>query len=431
VFAEGNALCYRCHLVENYGAPTHHFHKENSTGALCVECHIAERTYMVVDPRRDHSLRIPRPDLAERLEAPDACTACHDHRDKSHRWAARTTRQWYGEPDKSRPHYGEIFFGGRRGYPEVRPGLIGLAADSQVPPMVRATAFHLLLNYPSPESLEAFQRGIYDNDPLIRMTAVQGFETLPLEERAPQIKHLLRDPVRLVRIRAAFLLAGMPPAVLSSPERQRLARVLEEYRQVQYFNADHPTAHLNLGVLETLEGDPAAAEAAYRRAIAIEPRLPVTYINLADLYRAQGREAEGEKVLRRALEIHPDRADVHHALGLLYVRRKNITMALTYLRSAAELAPDSARFSYVYGIALNSQDRHQEALKVLGDALESHPYDRDLLFALATIHRDLGRFLQALEYTRRLLRLFPENASFRELERQIQEAATRKDQAPS
>jgi len=254
VFAQGNALCYRCHLPEKYGGHSHHFHKDESTGALCVECHMRERTYMVVDPRRDHSMRVPRPDLADRLEIPNACILCHDHKDKTNLWAAEFTQKWYGELQDGQTQYGEIFQAGRRGYPEALDGLLRLADDPEIPLMVRATAFHLLPQYPVPQTLEALRKAVYDNHPLIRMTAVQGFEILSTEERVPHIKHLLRDPVRLVRIRAAFLLAGTPPGVLTSQEQQWLANAMEEYRQVQYFNADHPTSHLNLGVLATFAG---------------------------------------------------------------------------------------------------------------------------------------------------------------------------------
>ncbi|MFA9453074.1 MAG: tetratricopeptide repeat protein, partial [Candidatus Aminicenantaceae bacterium] len=416
VFAQGNALCYRCHLPEKFGVNSHHFHKDESTGALCVECHMRERTYMVVDPRRDHSMRVPRPDLADRLEIPNACILCHDHRDKSNQWAAEYTQKWYGELQDGQTHYGEVFQAGRRGYPEARDGLLRLADDPEIPPMVRATAFHLLPQYPVPQTLEALRKAVYDNDPLIRMTSVQGFEMLSTEERAPYIKHLLRDPVRVVRIRAAFLLAGTPPGVLTSQEQQWLSNAVEEYRQVQYFNADHPTAYLNLGVLATFEGDQEAAEAFYRKALEMESLLPVTYINLADLYRSQGREADGEKILKNGLELNPENADLHHALGLLYAREKKIRQALSSLKSAVELAPENSRFGYVYGVALNSQGRSQEALEVLAATLERHPYDRDLLYALATMNRDLDRFEEALRYASRLAESFPDVPTFRQLE---------------
>ena len=50
--AEGNALCVRCHTAARFDTPSHHHHEANSTGAQCVACHMPERTYMIVDPRR-------------------------------------------------------------------------------------------------------------------------------------------------------------------------------------------------------------------------------------------------------------------------------------------------------------------------------------------------------------------------------------------
>ena len=52
------------------------------------------RTYMVVDPRRDHSLRVPRPDLSAALGTPNACTGCH--RDRPAQWAADRVKAWGG-----------------------------------------------------------------------------------------------------------------------------------------------------------------------------------------------------------------------------------------------------------------------------------------------------------------------------------------------
>ena len=84
--AEGNGLCATCHLPSKYDTATHHHHKPASAGAACVSCHMPTTTYMVVDPRRDHSLRVPRPDLSAKLGTPNACNDCHANRDT--RWAA-------------------------------------------------------------------------------------------------------------------------------------------------------------------------------------------------------------------------------------------------------------------------------------------------------------------------------------------------------
>jgi len=57
--AAGNALCTRCHAAAAFDSPQHHFHKTESAGAHCAACHMPTQTYMVIDARRDHSLRVP------------------------------------------------------------------------------------------------------------------------------------------------------------------------------------------------------------------------------------------------------------------------------------------------------------------------------------------------------------------------------------
>ena len=76
---KGNKVCTSCHQhpAGKYDGEIHHRHPMTSTGAQCVECHMPQTTYMDVDPRRDHSFRVPRPDLSVKLGTPNACTRCH------------------------------------------------------------------------------------------------------------------------------------------------------------------------------------------------------------------------------------------------------------------------------------------------------------------------------------------------------------------
>jgi predicted CXXCH cytochrome family protein len=75
--AEGNALCAQCHLPAKFDTAEHHRHQPSGSGAQCVNCHMPSKTYMVVDSRRDHSFRIPRPDLSssiwKRRRSPEPC----------------------------------------------------------------------------------------------------------------------------------------------------------------------------------------------------------------------------------------------------------------------------------------------------------------------------------------------------------------------
>ncbi len=413
VYVQGNALCYRCHMASEYGGREHHFHDPADEGASCFECHMHERTYMVVDPRRDHSIRIPRPDLSDRLGTPNACNQCHD--DKSTGWATAYLREWYGQDLLDQEHYGEIIRAGRRRYPEAREGLIRLAGDREQPPMVRATAVSLLGNYPETSVTELLRQISTDSDPLLRyavLTVAQYRETQLIRDIAvPR----LRDSVLLVRLMAANALTAVPRQMIPAGSRERLSTVLEEYNASLMINADHPSAHLNFGNLYLNAGQLEKAEASYREAIEIEPALVAPYINLADLYRRMDRDGDGETVLRNALEQYPHLAPVQYALGLLKVRQGENDEALTHLEQAARLDPADPQYSYVYAIGLNSTGKPAEALKVLEESLQDHPYDRNILYSLATISMEQGMGDRALEYARKLAEYYPEDPDYMQL----------------
>ena len=181
-----------------------------------------------------------------------------------------------------------------------------------------------------------------------------------------------------------------------------------------------PDAQFNLGLLYAGRGRFAEAESAYRTAIRLEASTIQAHVNLADLYRSQGRDDDGERVLREALTIAPEAAEVHHALGLLLVRRQRLPEALAALEQAASLLPENARFSYVYGVALHSTGDTDQALVVLERASVRHPDNRDLLTALATIHRDNGSLEAALRYARDLVALAPQDPTANQLLAQLQ-----------
>ena len=149
--AEGNALCTQCHqsqpnkrfptlTAKTYDSPDHHFHPTGSIGAQCVNCHMPTQTYMRIDPRRDHSFRVPRPDLSVTLDIPDTCTSCH--LGKSLSWAADTIHQWYGTPPAL--HFAETLAAGRARQPGALANLAQLAANITQPAIARATALELL-----------------------------------------------------------------------------------------------------------------------------------------------------------------------------------------------------------------------------------------------------------------------------------------------
>jgi tetratricopeptide (TPR) repeat protein len=406
--AEGNGLCSQCHSPARYDAPAHTGHAVTSAGAQCANCHMPERTYMGVDRRRDHSLRIPRPDLSARLGTPNACTACHAG--KAATWAADAIDRLQGPRQRPR-HYGEVLQAARERDAAAAPELVALVTDAAQPAIVRATALAELARFPGPRLEAAVAMGARDPEPLVRYGAAVALEGLPGALRVRAGGALLADPVLGVRAEAARWLAGSPPDLMTATQAAALSRAVDDFRGTLAVNADRPEAQLNLGNLEQALGRNTEAEAAYRVATELDPTFAPAWANLADATRARGDEAAAVAILRAALLRLPGNAELHHASGLALVRSGDLPAALAELKEAATLAPDSARFAYVYGVALNSAGQVPRALDVLSAASRRHAADRDILLALATINRDAGRIAEARKYAERLAAGDPEDAS--------------------
>jgi len=408
--APGNGVCLQCHVAAKYETAAHNHHAPNSAGAQCVSCHMPTRTYMVVDPRRDHSIRIPRPDLSVSLGVPNACASCHA--DKPPQWAADTIKSWYGDLDLGFQRYAATLQGGSDGAPGARDLLLALAGDASNPGIARASAVERLDRITNASQRQALQKLLSDPDPLVRRAAAGVYGAAPRQLR-PDLLPLLDDPIRDVRLEAAHGLADVPAASLSEDDRGRRDRGVAEYAASQRSNADRPEAHHNLGLLSQQLGRASDAETEFKKALEIDPDFVPASVTLADLYRATGRDGDAEKILRAALTRQPDAGAVHHALGLWLVRAGRRDEALVELKRAAELAPASAHYSYVYAVAVAGTGDVRGALEILRLTLARHAFDRESLFAAAGYAHDLGQIDAAALYANRLGELEPNDPNVR------------------
>ena len=412
LYGTGNGVCARCHLPTVFDTPSHHFHEPGTEAALCTSCHMVKRDYMVVDPRGDHSFRIPRPDLTATIDVPNACNGCHVER--SPHWAAEAIRGWRGPGWSPAPHFAEILHAAREGRPGAHRGLINLDGAREYPAIVRATALEMLRAYPATESVHSIEKAVNDQSPLVRAVALDAAEIASPRDRVRIAAPLLDDPVRLVRTAAARILAPVPAELMTPEQLVALNLALEEYREAERANAERPESHINLGTLHAQLGEIEKAERAFETALRIDPAFIPAYVNYADLCRMQGRDVEGAQVLRRALELTDD-GDVRHALGLTLARMKNYDESIVELERAAELRPDRARYGYVLGIALNDLGRSSRAIEVLETVHRHHPADRDVLLALVTIGAESGARELAIGYAETLVELSPQDLDARRM----------------
>ena len=416
--APGNAVCAQCHLPAKFDAPQHTHHAEGTPGAACAACHMPTTTYMGVDPRHDHSMRIPRPDVSAKLDTPNACTRCHAR--QTAQWAADAIATWTGRAPGGYQNFAAALRAGSQAAPGARGALLALIEDRTQPALVRASAIQRLGGLLTPTVTDIVARELNDPDSVVRLAAVEALADAEPPVRHRYLPRMLSDPVRMVRIEAARALAGEPEALFSDSDRASFAKALAEYVAAQVYNADRPEGRMSLGNLYAQRGDPGGAIAEYRSALALDPTFVPAYANLADLHRSRGADGEALAVLREGLARNPRAATLHHALGLALVRQQQKTDGLAELRAAAELAPESGRFAYVYAMGLDDAGRTADALKVLDAARARHPYDRDVLAALAFLSVKAGRRDVALRHAQALRELDPENAEYARLAQQIE-----------
>ena len=372
---EGNGVCAQCHRTASYDVPAHHHHAAGTPGSACIDCHMPARTYMGVDPRRDHAFPIPRPSLSAELGVPNACTGCHEGR--SDAWAQNKLRDWgFAEKD----HWAHMFQRLRRGDPAAADALLALVAGD-TPPMVKAGLLAQAATLPSHRTRTILELGLGDSEPLVRRGAVAGAQGQPPAERWHLLAPHMNDPVASVRFETAVALADIAPA-LPAKALAATRDLFAEQRRLLAPTADLAETQRMLGNLEDRLGKPAAARVAFGRALTIDPTSVPALIDYADFLQREGQEREAGELLARAISVAPDSPVANVAYGLHLVRAGRRREALAPLAKAAATPDASARFLYIHAVAQHSLGQHAAALETLRAGIERWSWDPHLLSTL-------------------------------------------------
>lgn len=376
---EGNGLCLQCHGVDVYDVKSHHQHEDNSTGAQCVNCHMPENRYMGVDDRRDHSFKIPRPDLSLSFDTPNACTKCHE--DKNNQWANDKLKSWYGKPQPilASKHLLMLL---NSGQPISLPQHLSILSDEKLDVISRASAIQLLSFSTQTLTINKLAPYLSHKEPLLRLNAATVATTLPPSDKVKYLTPLLKDKYKAVRVSAARSLLTNE---IYLADQNAFDKAFKELIHATNVNSWRGEGMANKSVLEREMNKLIEAEKSLKKALEIEPYFEAAYINIAGIYRAQQKPFQTNSVLSKGIRNNPKSADLHYSYGLYFVRQKQLTKAITFFVKAMALMPDNSHYAYTYILALDGAEKSHQALDEL-KALIANYQNKDQL-------KELGLYL--------------------------------------
>jgi len=417
---DGNALCTQCHRGEEYDTYQHHFHKYANEkgepvtnkfgdivpvgeGALCKTCHMPARYYMGIDYRRDHSLRIPRPDLSILYKVPNACNDCHA--DKSFQWSEDFIKKYYGERKKFT--YGSVLSDGYLQNNGADTSLIHLIKNDLYPEIVRATAIQYLAAYDNKKSKELIKSMLDNPEPIVRESAVTGFDENNIMDLITTLSPILDDPVKIVRFAAANRLFELDKQFFTDSLYNKISLVMNEYYNAILYTSDFPSGRYNLANYYSRKGDLVKAEKFYKDAIRLDGHFYPAKSNLALLYYSQGNFSEAEKLFLDLIKNNKEYTEGNYYLGLLYAEQKRYNEAANFLQRYLLQKNPNSRTYYNLGLVYQYLNQNQKAESILLKGNELIPNNFDLIFALSDFYLKQKNFAKSLQFANELKIKFP------------------------
>lgn len=409
----GNALCMRCHNGSFQGSPlivpeAHSFHKSDSTGNQCINCHMPQTTYMQRHARHDHGFTVPDPLLTKEHNIPNACNRCHT--DKDIDWSIASVDKWYGakmnRPSRDRAR---AVAKARTGDESSRPALLTMLSEEKQPFWRSVAAAALSQWVDRPEVLAPLIAATSHEDPLLRENAARALEPMaqanePTSRAA--LTKLLNDPARSVRVRAGWALRDV--VAPESTAGKDLFAFLNT-------NADQPGGQMQLGIYQLARNSLPAAQTHFETAIKWDPNSAPFHDSLAVVLSQQGKIKEAIDSLKKAAAIDPREAEYPFKLGLAYNETGDLQQTIASLQQALKLNPRHLRAAYNLALAYSQTNQSDRAIALLRNIEQLEPNNPQYPWARATMHAQLGQKEEAREAAIKVLQINPQSREARQL----------------
>src|SRR5271155_1948274 len=125
-----------------------------------------------------------------------------------------------------------------------------------------------------------------------------------------------------------------------------------------------------------------AAEAAFRRVVAIDPKAAGAYANLGVIEMRRKHWSAALVELRRAEKLAPDLAGIRLNIGLVYFHQQDYRAAIAPFESVVKDTPDSSQASYLLGLCDFFTQRYADAAAALEPLWDRESNNLSYLYVL-------------------------------------------------
>jgi len=397
-----NNACLPCHDERVEHATEHTHHPVGSDGNKCISCHMPMTEFARMR-RSDHSMRPPTPVATVAFESPNACNICHTDKDAA--WADGQVRQWHKD-DYQKPvlELASLLDAARKDDWSRLDDVLEYVQSRDRDEVVATSFLRLLDSADSQEKWPAIIQ-VLDEDPspLVRAAAAAALDGYLARESLEALLRGTRDEYRLVRVRAAASLAGIPPDMLDEPDRTALAEATDEFKAAMKARPDDYLSHFNLANFYVDRREYTRAVTSFETAIRLRPDFLPQYVNLATAYNLQGQNAKAEESLRTALKIDPGSEAANLNLGMLFGEMGRLSEAEEAFRTALKTNPESAVAAYNLGVIVAKQDI-EEAIAWCRKARDLRPEEPKYGYTLAFYLQQKGDVDRAISMLEQLVR---------------------------
>ncbi|HWP94376.1 MAG TPA: tetratricopeptide repeat protein [Gammaproteobacteria bacterium] len=189
-----------------------------------------------------------------------------------------------------------------------------------------------------------------------------------------------------------------------SSNAQNRQRAAEAARKAVELAPDYAQAHTALGVALTLNKDFMAAEAAYEKAIELDPKLYTAYYHYARACFQQGRLKKSAELFEKAAQARPQDYQVPLLLRQVYLSLGEVDKAIETARHGIQLAvrhlelyPNDARAIYLACGSMIQLGMYKQAIEWAGKALAIDPTDPTVNYNVACCYSQAGEYDKALD----------------------------------